>query len=555
MHANSNELYNIRHFDAFTAGSVHLKKPSGGPKGLIGPPCHGAPWLPEAKKPGISAAYCKKAVGEVKYMFLGIFLEMDNIKIHSYVIARLIPLLTEPLQLFAELYKLLEPQFGAISNAIYTDPAARKRFDRLSDFFQKSFKRIFGAESNTQLLNEIKQVLNKENDNNILCLSIFKGVADYMVLNMKRIRQSLTLKKIDNLIITPKPPNPIYDALPKAVREHCGTNLHDLTDIFKHISVIKKTNLKINFVKDKKLYKTCRYMMRRIEKGFKIAVTPFMKNLVFEFGSLKDNWPPLEKTPYWFKNIKNIEEAKQWLNEKILLPCLENEVDILVLPELSIDESLLIFIKDWLRLHNRQRVSSGRPGLLLVATGSFHSNYKGDTNKRFNLSTVLNHAGDILWTQKKIKRFSFDQSDIQKQPELQDLLQTSTAGGYECIEETDTIICADTPIGRISVCICIDFFHQEHFEAFRQADINVFLVPAMSPKNTRFLQNAVMFARDSLASSFVSNSGYAAKKENSGIHKEGASFYFLPRKRETGTFATKENCDLLIFDSGELIKS
>jgi hypothetical protein len=31
----------MRHFDAFAADSVHLKKPSGGPKGLIGPPCHG----------------------------------------------------------------------------------------------------------------------------------------------------------------------------------------------------------------------------------------------------------------------------------------------------------------------------------------------------------------------------------------------------------------------------------------------------------------------------------------------------------------------------------
>jgi hypothetical protein len=35
------QLYDIRCFDAFTTGSVHLKKPSGGPKGLIGPPCHG----------------------------------------------------------------------------------------------------------------------------------------------------------------------------------------------------------------------------------------------------------------------------------------------------------------------------------------------------------------------------------------------------------------------------------------------------------------------------------------------------------------------------------
>jgi len=43
LQTNSNDLYNIRHFDAVAADSVHLKKPSGGPKGLIGPPCHGAP--------------------------------------------------------------------------------------------------------------------------------------------------------------------------------------------------------------------------------------------------------------------------------------------------------------------------------------------------------------------------------------------------------------------------------------------------------------------------------------------------------------------------------
>jgi hypothetical protein len=42
MHTNSNRLSDIRHSDAFIAVSVHLKKPSGGPKGLIGPPCHGA---------------------------------------------------------------------------------------------------------------------------------------------------------------------------------------------------------------------------------------------------------------------------------------------------------------------------------------------------------------------------------------------------------------------------------------------------------------------------------------------------------------------------------
>jgi hypothetical protein len=42
-YANYNDLYNIGHFYALTTGSIHLKKPSVGPKGLIGPPCHGAP--------------------------------------------------------------------------------------------------------------------------------------------------------------------------------------------------------------------------------------------------------------------------------------------------------------------------------------------------------------------------------------------------------------------------------------------------------------------------------------------------------------------------------
>jgi MoaA/NifB/PqqE/SkfB family radical SAM enzyme len=40
-HENSNALDDHRHFAEISADSVHLKKPPGGPKGLIGPPCHG----------------------------------------------------------------------------------------------------------------------------------------------------------------------------------------------------------------------------------------------------------------------------------------------------------------------------------------------------------------------------------------------------------------------------------------------------------------------------------------------------------------------------------
>ncbi|MGD2088726.1 MAG: hypothetical protein PVH61_21285 [Candidatus Aminicenantes bacterium] len=42
VQATFHQSCDIQKFDAFTAGSVQLKKPSGDPKGLIGPPCHGA---------------------------------------------------------------------------------------------------------------------------------------------------------------------------------------------------------------------------------------------------------------------------------------------------------------------------------------------------------------------------------------------------------------------------------------------------------------------------------------------------------------------------------
>jgi predicted RND superfamily exporter protein len=41
LHENLNAMTNNRHYDALPAAALHLKKPAGGPKGLIGPPCHG----------------------------------------------------------------------------------------------------------------------------------------------------------------------------------------------------------------------------------------------------------------------------------------------------------------------------------------------------------------------------------------------------------------------------------------------------------------------------------------------------------------------------------
>ena len=100
---------------------------------------------------------------------------MSNIEIHTLAKEGLIPLLTKPLHLFAELYKLLDPQFGVLSNSLYTDEHARERFGDLSDFFLQRFGKVYASKSNRRLLEGVKQVLINSDDNNVLCLSLFKG--------------------------------------------------------------------------------------------------------------------------------------------------------------------------------------------------------------------------------------------------------------------------------------------------------------------------------------------------------------------------------------------
>ncbi len=56
LQTNSYELHPIQHINALAVGSVQLKKPSGGPKGLIGPPCHGA--LAAGGKNGVNNGDC-----------------------------------------------------------------------------------------------------------------------------------------------------------------------------------------------------------------------------------------------------------------------------------------------------------------------------------------------------------------------------------------------------------------------------------------------------------------------------------------------------------------
>lgn len=291
---------------------------------------------------------------------------------------RLLDLLDKPLCLFVALYEFLEPSYGLISNPIYTNPSARERFDRLSDDLLKNLLKGYSP-SNHHHIEKVKHIVAEDSDINLLCLALFRALGQYIGGCKKGSFELMKPEKIGDYIISPKPPNPIYDMLKdsdQSIRKEYGTGIHDMPEVYVHI--IKKVGLKIDLMKNSVIKRTSTYLKKRLENGLRIAVTPFMGHMEFKVESLIDNWNQNEKTPYCFKSIVNSEEAKSYLTEKILLQCLKKDVAVLMLPELTVDETLLSFLKGWLKENNRERVSSGKGGILLVVAGSFHVERSGD---------------------------------------------------------------------------------------------------------------------------------------------------------------------------------
>ena len=463
---------------------------------------------------------------------------------------RLLELLDKPLHLFAALYEFLEPDYGEKSNPIYTNPSVRKYFDRLSDDLLKNISKWYSCLSNHHHLEKVKHMIAKESNFDLLCLALFSALGQYIVKSRKEPIGCIDPIRIGDHIISSKPPNPIYDILQdshQAIRNDYGTSIHDLSEVFQYIYIAKEVSLKIDLMKNSVIKRTSTYLKKRLENGLRIAVTPFMGHTEFQVESLIGSWYRKEKTPYCFKCIVNSEEAKSYLKEKILLPCLEKDVAVLILPELTVDNTLLSSLRHWLSENNRELVSSGTGGILLVVAGSFH--VKKSTNAIYNTSTVINHAGEILWAQDKLKRFSLDRNDVKGTPELKEVLKISDAGGYEQIHETDALCCVDMSIGRVSVCICLDYFHKKHTDSLKQSGINVFLIPAMTPKNIQFKQAAWRFGNTNLASSFFANSAYiAARKHDGSVSEKGASFFYIPSRKNPYKYATGEHSELLIFD-------
>jgi len=460
-----------------------------------------------------------------------------------------VKLLNTPWKLFGELYQFVKDDFIRISNEIWMKTAARNHYEKLSIRIFNCFMKIYGPgndQGKDQLVTIIEKYTATDDDYNLLCISMLRALAKYMgKARLGEIKQMGSIKT-GKLTITPRPANPIYESLSEPIRnpERIGVNIHNLADFFQDIFIIEEMNPKIVLmIPDPILKRSCRYIKREIQKGLKIGISPFLAGLEFKTNSLIDEWPDKEPAPFWFEEVKNIDVAKDRLL-CLLDQCVQQGVNILVLPELTIDPTLLEALREWLYTNNRELVSSGQNGLVMVVAGSFH--VRKDNGDICNVSTVLNHGGQVLWRQEKQQPFSLDQNDVKKTPELKRLLKISKAGGYERIKSADHICCVDTPLGRICVCICLDFIHPDNLHAFKHSGINLFFVPAMSSKNDRFQQTAWALGNTNSASSFVGMVSFLPMERDDANHKN-VSFHYLPKRRQSYGYAIGEHLDLLTF--------
>ncbi len=466
----------------------------------------------------------------------------------------------DQLKLFGELCELVESEYKAISDPIYTDSEIRRRFYRISTDILRQLKRLPDSSDRGRAAGKLKEIIRRHSDGvdpNLLLLSTFKALGEYLLPNFLNRLKRLDSITAENILITERPANPIYDSAASPVRLVSGSSPEDITNIFKFIHIIntgKASKPTVSFIPIRQIKKTNNYLKRRIQETFRIAVTAFMPDMEFDIGVSREPWigNADERTLFRFRKVANPDHAEEQLG-KILDSCIRENVAVLVLPELMIDAGLIEFTRNRLRRENRKRVSasSGKEGLLLVVAGSFHqcedeNAQHGDEQVPHNVSTILDHRGNILWTHRKMERFSFSRRDIENIPEMASIFEEFKNDGHEGISVSDKLLCANTPLGRLAVCICIDFFHKDHAEAFRNSGANVFLVPAMTHKASRFRDTAQMLGSCGLASSFVANSGTMAEKNENGISSKGASFCYVPDTKIRHVDATCGQSRMLI---------
>lgn len=263
----------------------------------------------------------------------------------------------------------------------------------------------------------------------------------------------------------------------------------------------------------------------RVNRGpMKIAMTPLTHDAGLK-GRPVPGFPSEEPDRFLLESVGD-EEPQIRLLADILERSHREGISILVLPELRVPRNLLQTVVEFLQ----QQSCDLERGLLLVVAGSYHVQ-DAETGKWVNRSVVLDCRGDVIWAHDKLSEYHITAENVAAHPTLKKQLGISDRGARECIQPGTTLQFCDSALGRLSVAICVGFFHQPLMQLFIDSGANVFFVPAMTPKVKDIDQCARSLVRSQHASTFVANCGTVALKngQTGAIEEEvSACFYRTP---------------------------
>src|SRR6185436_9201042 len=229
--------------------------------------------------------------------------------------------------------------------------------------------------------------------------------------------------------------------------------------------------------------------------------------------------------PYRFAEISPdcLALARAALQETLHL-CAAHQIDVLCFPELTLDGSLLHHLQLLLKLQNPSR----HP--LLVVAGSFHA----DAGKGWvNRCRVLGGSGEPLSTQDKCAAYNLPGAQVT--PHLGQTLGLDERGGYEDIEQSTVLEILDTPLGRLATPICLDFCGEQLRDLLVDACVNLFFVPAMTPRMEPFLDRARDLGTQNRATTFAVNSSWLLQQIGVSPVLESVVLAYLPARKLDST--------------------
>jgi predicted amidohydrolase len=143
---------------------------------------------------------------------------------------------------------------------------------------------------------------------------------------------------------------------------------------------------------------------------------------------------------------------------------------------------------------------------------------------------VLDGFGNVLFVQDKCVWYRLPAE--QATPALCGSLGIDERGGHEDIALCREIQILDSPLGRLATPICIDFCGDELRDLLVEAQVNLLLIPAMTPEMRPFRERARDLGTQSRAATFVANSAWLHQQLGRTSEESGDLFLaYLPTSR------------------------